>query len=118
MKPTAEKSLRESRLAAAFWLIALGWILSATSADSAGVTPAKSAISLWEPLPDTSLYQVDSTWTTDRVEKIRLSSLAGRPQIVVMFFAGCSSTCPLLVHQLKQIEAVLPPDLATNTGFV
>jgi protein SCO1/2 len=65
-----------------------------------------------------SLYQLDSTWTNDNGAAINLTSLKGRPQVVAMFFANCAYTCPLLVHNMKQIEAALPENLRTNVGFV
>jgi protein SCO1/2 len=72
---------------------------------------------LAKPLPEKSLYQVDAQWTNDDGQAVKLSSLKGRPQVVVMFFASCQYTCPLLVFQMKQLEAALPPTLRTNVGF-
>jgi protein SCO1/2 len=69
-------------------------------------------------LTEKSLYQLDSTWTNDSGAAISLASLKGRPQVVAMFFANCAYTCPLLVHNMKQIEAALPENLRTNVGFV
>ena len=69
-------------------------------------------------LTDKSLYQLDATWTNDNRQAVQLSSLKGRPQILVMFFANCKYACPLLVQQLKQIEAALPETTRTNVGFV
>ena len=70
------------------------------------------------PLTDKSLYQLDSTWTNDNGLPVKLSALSGRPQLVCMFFAHCQYACPLLVHQMKQIEAALPENVRTNVGFV
>jgi protein SCO1/2 len=67
---------------------------------------------------DKSLYQSDSTWLDDSGRPLKLASLRGRPQVVCMFFANCQFACPLLVQQMKQIEAALPEALRTNTGFV
>jgi protein SCO1 len=68
-------------------------------------------------LSDTSLYQLTSSWTDDASNSVKLQTLAGRPQIVVMFFATCVSACPILVHDLKKIEASLPENICTNVGF-
>jgi protein SCO1/2 len=69
-------------------------------------------------LTDKSLYQLDSTWTNDSGHGLKLSSLKGRPQVVTMFFANCAYACPLLVQNMKQIEAALPENVRTNVGFV
>jgi len=69
-----------------------------------------------KPLKDKSLYQLNSSWTNDDGKTIQLSSLRGRPQVVVMFFASCQLTCPLTVVQLKQLEAALPPKRARESA--
>ena len=70
------------------------------------------------PLPDRSLYQLDSSWTNDAGAAVKLVSFRGRPQIVMMFFARCEYACPLLVHDMQRIEAALPENIRTNVGFV
>jgi len=69
------------------------------------------------PITDKSLYQLESTWTTDKQTKIELSELAGRPQVVVMFFASCQYACPILVNDLKRLEAALPSESRDKVGF-
>lgn len=71
-----------------------------------------------ETLSDNSFYQLDSTWTTDADSQIQLKSLAGHPQIITMFFASCTYACPVLVQDMKRIEAALPETARTNVGFV
>ena len=64
-----------------------------------------------------SLYQVESRWTTDGGKEIKLNALAGRPQVVAMFFANCTYACPIIVHDMQRIEAALPPELRSRVGF-
>jgi len=66
---------------------------------------------------DKSIYQLESTWTSDSGHQVRLGALHGRPQVVAMFFASCQYTCPLTVGDMKNIEAALPENLRTNVGF-
>jgi protein SCO1/2 len=70
------------------------------------------------PLSDRSLYQLDSSWTNDAGVALKLTALHGKPQIVSMFFASCQFTCPILVNDMKRIEAALPANVRTNIGFV
>jgi protein SCO1/2 len=35
-----------------------------------------------------------------------------------MFFASCEFACPILVNDMKRIEAALPENARTNVGFV
>ncbi len=64
-----------------------------------------------------SLYQLGSTWTNDYGAAVKLATLRGRPQVLTMFFANCAYACPLLVFQMKQIEAALPNSLRGKVGF-
>jgi protein SCO1/2 len=97
--------------------------LSPAFAEESGAIAKKPSccskeLSASKSVSDNSIYQLDSTWTTDSGASIKLVSLAGRPQIVTMFFAKCTYACPILVNDMKQIEAALPENLRTNVGFV
>ncbi len=92
------------------------------ASDAAG--PAKSSADpcCARPLasgsfPGKSIYQNDTDWTTDAGRKIKLGALSGKPQVIVMFFAHCQSACPLLVSDMKKIEAALPKSLRDHVGF-
>jgi protein SCO1/2 len=56
-----------------------------------------------------SLYQDESEWTTDAGRNLKLGALAGRPQIVLMFFSHCTTACPILVNDLRRIQAAMTP---------
>ena len=79
---------------------------------------ATNAETATAPPSDRSLYQLDSSWTNDASAALKLASLGGRPQVVTMFFAKCEYACPVLVHDMKQVEAALPENVRTNVGFV
>jgi len=67
---------------------------------------------------DRSLYQLDSTWTSDVGRKVKLSVLRGRPQILAMFFTHCEYACPILVNEMKKLEAKLPADVLAKVDFL
>ncbi|MBI3848836.1 MAG: SCO family protein [Verrucomicrobia bacterium] len=69
------------------------------------------------PLTDRSIYQLDSTWTNDAGKPIKLAVLRGRTQVVAMFFANCAYACPLIVNDMKRIEAALPESFRSRVGF-
>jgi protein SCO1/2 len=79
-------------------------------AERASETPAPQT-------SDKSIYQVESKWTTDAGKEIKLGALAGKPQMLLMFFANCTYACPILVGDLQRIEAALPPELRGRVGF-
>jgi protein SCO1/2 len=70
-----------------------------------------------EQASDKSIYQVESRWKTDADKEIQLSALAGKPQVVLMFFANCNYACPILLNDMRRIEAALPEGLCTNVSF-
>lgn len=93
---------------------------TATDADRAGsgkTACCADELSAAAPVSDDSLYQLDSSWTNDARSSIKLVSFRGRPQVVIMFFTSCEYACPVLVHDLKRIEAALPGNVLTNVGF-
>lgn len=69
------------------------------------------------PLSGDSLYQIESSWTTDAGQPLKFKALRGRVQLVVMFFASCQYACPVIVHDLKRIESALPADVRAQVGF-
>jgi protein SCO1/2 len=67
---------------------------------------------------DTSLYLLDSTWTSDVGRQIKLGTLRGRPQIVALFFSHCAYACPILIGELQTIESKLPPEVLGRVDFL
>lgn len=67
---------------------------------------------------DQSLFQLESTWTSDVGRQIRLGVLRGRPLVVGMFFTRCEYACPILVNELKQLEKALPDGLRDQVDFL
>src|SRR4029077_7658395 len=54
----------------------------------------------------------------DVERQIKLGVLRGRPQIVAMFFTHCEYACPILVGELKAIEAKLPSAVLGKVDFL
>jgi protein SCO1 len=101
---------------------------SALTPHSSALSPQSSALSTnspccteslkpTTPLPDASLYQIDSTWLTDKADSIKLSGFAGRPHVITMFFSNCTYACPILANDMKKIEAALPAELRSSINF-
>lgn len=99
------------------------WLVAALTLGASGFSselPAccRKELAASAPLPDKSIYQVSSVWTNDVNARIELSMLRGRPVLLTMFFARCEFACPLLVNDMKRIEAALPEKVRTNVTFV
>lgn len=66
-------------------------------------------------LPDTSVYQLNSTWKTQTAKTVSITELAGRTQIMAFVYTYCEHTCPIIVAKLQSIDAALPADLKAQT---
>ncbi len=105
--------------------ITIALLLGAASAFAA--EPAKpaeelppccrTAVPLGKPT-DKSLYLLDSKWTSDVGKTIPLSVLRGRAQVVAMFFSSCEYACPIIVNDMKTLEAKLPVEVRAKTDFL
>lgn len=65
-----------------------------------------------------SLYHLESTWTTESGQRLRLGDLRGKIRIVVMAYTSCEYACPIMVDLMKRLEALLPAELREQVGFV
>ena len=102
-------------LAAALALLVAGTAnASDTGPESCCASPASQATTNFT---DKSIYQTASKWTTDTGKRIKLGELKGKPQVVAMFFANCQYACPIIVNDMKRMEAALTADQRTNVGF-
>jgi protein SCO1/2 len=108
------------RLLAVSVLIAAGVLAAdapATKKDAELPPCCRAALAAGKPT-DRSLYQLESTWTSDVGRKVKLSVLRGRPQILAMFFSNCEYACPILVNEMKKVEAKLPKDILAKVDFL
>jgi protein SCO1/2 len=65
-----------------------------------------------------SVYELESRWRDAAGGERALGSLAGRVQVVAMVYTACTHTCPLIVTEMKRLEAALSPEERARTGFV
>lgn len=68
-------------------------------------------------LTENSLYQLNSEWTNQFGNKINLTELKGKKQIVTMIFANCTYACPILVNDMRRIEERLSKEELRNVQF-
>lgn len=77
--------------------------------------PAEASASA---LPDDSLFQFASPWQTDDDRTVKLADFRGHPLVVAMIFTHCQYACPLIVNDIKRLDAALTDDLRGRTRFV
>jgi protein SCO1 len=64
-----------------------------------------------------SIYELDASWQDQHGTTRPLASLAGRPQVIALVYTHCSSACPLILADMKRLEAELGA-AAVCVGFV
>jgi protein SCO1/2 len=66
-----------------------------------------------KPLSGSSIYNLDSPWTTQDGENLTVGTLRGKPAIVAMAYTTCKDMCPAIVADMLWIEKHLPPESAS-----
>ena len=80
-----------------------------------GVAPGVAPAS---PLAGFSLYDLGSSWRDQRGDSLTLEGLAGPVRIIALVYTSCHGTCPIIVNDMKRIEAALPAGREGGAGFV
>ena len=70
------------------------------------------------PASDESLYQLPGDWTDQNGKPFELASLRGNAVILVLFYGTCESVCPIVVRDVKKIDALLPAADRARTRVV
>ncbi len=70
------------------------------------------------PLPDTSIYQLESTWLDQSGQETSLADGRGTVTMVAMIFTNCSYACPRIMADLAGIEAGLSPDELARVNWL
>ncbi|HVU23531.1 MAG TPA: SCO family protein [Opitutus sp.] len=91
---------------------------AAAKPDCCCAAPKPAVTVAAEPLSGHSIYQLDARWTDDAGRPFNLVSLRGHPVVVAMFYASCTYACPLLVADVRRIEAALPAAARGQTRIV
>jgi len=83
------------------WILAFS--LAAASAVRADPPSAPAA------LPSDSIYHLSMALRDPQGKLAQLAAWRGHPVLIAMVYTSCKSVCPLIVADLKRIEAALSP---------
>ncbi len=62
-------------------------------------------VSFAQQFDDMSIYHLPAKWETQDGTEINLSDLKGSVVVAVMIYTACKSACPILIGEMKNIEA-------------
>ena len=77
-----------------------------------------TAVDLTAELPELSIYNLPSTWTTQDGNDIELQELRGKTLVMVMIYTSCKAACPRLVADMRNIEKQLPEKDLDKVQFI
>lgn len=78
----------------------------------------KAVLDLAKELPELSIYNLPSTWTTQENEKLELKDLRGNVLVMVMIYTSCKAACPRLVADMRNIEKQVPEKDLEKVKFI
>ena len=91
--------------------------LAACGGDAGSAEPA-AADAPTLAASDFSVHDLDARWRDQDGTERTLASTGGRVRVVAMTYTRCAHTCPLIVAEMKRLEAALTPAERARVGFV
>lgn len=71
-----------------------------------------------QDLPEMSIYNLPSTWTTQDGKDIELKELRGEVLVMVMIYTSCKASCPRLVADMREIQKKVPAEKNEDVKYV
>lgn len=65
-----------------------------------------------------SVYNLNSTWKTDKGESVPFNHFQGKITVAAMVFTHCASACPRIVADIQRIEQALLPEERKQVRFL
>lgn len=103
---------RKFEIFKSMWGLALASLLLVGCAGSSGV-----AVDAAKGASEESVYLSESVWTDAKAEKHSLKSLRGSPRVLTMVFTKCPSACPMIISDMKKVEAALGKNARERVRF-
>lgn len=83
-------------------------VAMASAPESAHAHHAGETMGADAPMTGMSIYHLDARWTDQHGATRQLGDLHGQPQVIAMVYTNCGSACPLIVGDMKRLEAAFP----------
>lgn len=71
------------------------------------LTESSSGPQADSPLPSDSVYHLRPALTNQDGQRVELGLYRGAPVVISMFYATCPTACPMLINDVKALEASL-----------
>lgn len=80
--------------------------------------PHHAAAPAGEAFSTTSVFHLEHPFVDTTGATRHLRELRGHPAVVVMFYAGCTTACPILFSDGERLEGLLEEDVRSEVRFV
>ncbi len=77
-----------------------------------------SKIISYDEISETSIFNLDSKWSTEEGKIIELKELKGKTLVMVMVYTTCKAACPRLVADMRDIESKIPSKFDKDIHYV
>ena len=67
---------------------------------------------------ENSIFNLDTTWTSQNKKKLQLKDLKGKTLVVTLIYASCPHVCPLTISDVIKIRDGLDAKTRAKTAFV
>lgn len=85
---------------------------------AAWLAAALLALAWAAPLPENSLYNLQSSWRDQNGVALKWPELRGEIRVLALIYTHCQSVCPAILEQLKETETQLSRSERRRVGFV
>jgi protein SCO1/2 len=77
-----------------------------------------SSVTQADEFDEMSIYNLPAKWESQDGTVIDLAELKGNVLVVVMVYTSCRSACPILIGQMKNIEATVKKEAANGIKYI
>ncbi len=76
------------------------------------------SVGLTEDFDDMSIYHLPSKWENQDGKEVVLSELKGNVLVVVMIYTSCQAACPILIGEMKSLEAQIREKSSGDVKYI
>ncbi|HEU4457056.1 MAG TPA: SCO family protein [Longimicrobium sp.] len=99
-------------------LLAALLALAACGRNSADAEPPIDVPRAAATASDFSVHDLEARWVDQDGRERTLASLGGKARVISMVYTSCTHTCPMIVAEMKRVEAALPAEERGRVAFV
>jgi len=65
-----------------------------------------------------SIYNLEDNWKNQDGQNVKLDYFSGKNIVLAMIYTSCPTACPVIVNEMQNLQAKIPPDKIKNYKFI